>query len=60
MVCGGIHLHGKTSLHLVQGKLTSVSDRDEIVWRFVLPTLQAMRPGAIFQDDKATPTALGW
>ena len=55
MVWGGIHLHGRTPLHLVQGNLTSVRYRDEIVRCFVLPTLQTMGPGAILQDDNATP-----
>ena len=54
-VWGGIHLYGKTLLYLVQGNLTGVRYRDEIVRRFVLPTLQAMGPGAILQDDNATP-----
>ena len=55
MVWGGIHLHGGTPLHLVQGNLTGVRYRDEIARRFVLPTLQAMGPGAILQDNNATP-----
>ena len=42
-------------LHLVQSNLTGVRYRDEIIWRIVLPTLQAMGPGAILQDDNATP-----
>ena len=45
MVCGGIHLHGRTPLHPVQGNLTGIRYRDKIVWRIVLPTLQAMGPG---------------
>ena len=55
MVWGGINLHDRTPLHLVQGNLTGVKYRDEIQRRFVLPTLQAMEPGAILQDDNATP-----
>ena len=55
MVWGGIHLHSKTPLHLVQGNLTGVRYRDEIVRRFVLPTLQAMGPGVILHDDNVTP-----
>ena len=54
MVWARIHLHGRTPLHLVQGNLTGVRYRDEIVRRIVLPTLQAMGPGAILQDDSAT------
>ena len=60
MVWGGIHLHGRTPLHLVQGNLTGMRYRDEIVRRFVLPTLQAMGPAAILQDDNATPRRAGW
>ena len=55
MVWGGIHLHGRTLLHLMQDNLTGVRYRDEIVRRIVLPTLQEMGPGAILQDDNATP-----
>ena len=54
MEWGGIHLDGMTPLHLVHSNLTSVRYRDEIVRCFVLPTLQAMGPGAIFQDPNAT------
>ena len=41
MVWGGIHLHGRTPLHFVQGNLFGVRYRDEIVRRIVLPTVQA-------------------
>ena len=54
MVWGGIHLHGRIPLHLVQGNLTGVRYRDEIVRRIVLPTLQTMGPDTILQDDNAT------
>lgn len=50
----GIHLQGRTSLHLVQGNLTAVKCRDEIVQSFVMPTLRAMGQNAILQDDNAT------
>ena len=56
MVWGGIHLHGRTPLHLVTG----VRNRDEIVRRFVLPKLQVMGPGAILQDDNTTPHRARW
>ena len=55
MVWGGIYLHGRTPLHLVQGNLNAVRYRDEIVQPLIMPTLQAMGPGAILQDDNATP-----
>ena len=42
-------------LHLLQGNLTGVTYRDEIIRRIVFPTLQAMGPGEILQDDNATP-----
>ena len=60
MVWGGIHLHGRTPLPLVQGNLTSVRYQDEIVRRFVLPTLQAIGLGAILQDDNATLHRTRW
>ena len=46
---------GGTPLHLIQGNLTGVRYRDEVVLCTVLPTLQAMGPGAILQDDNTTP-----
>ena len=46
MVWGGIHLHGRTPLHLVQGTLTGVGYRAEIVQPIVIPALQAMGPGS--------------
>ena len=55
MVWGGIHLRGRTPLHLVQGNLTAVRYRDEILQPLIMPTLQAMGPGSILQDDNATP-----
>ena len=55
MVWEELHLHGRTPLHLVQGNVTVVRYRDKIVRRIVLSTLQAMGPGAILQDDNATP-----
>lgn len=55
MVWGGFHLHGRTPLHLIQGNLTGVRYRDEVVRPIVIPTLQAMGPGACLQDDNATP-----
>ena len=55
MVWGGIHLHGRTPLHLVPGRLTGVRYRDEIVRPLIIPTLQAMGPGATLMDDNATP-----
>ena len=58
MVWGGIHLHGRTLFRLVQGNLTGVRYRDEIVQHFVLPTLQAM--GLFFRMIMPLPTMLGW
>ena len=55
MVWGGIHLHGRTPLHLVVGNMTGVRYRDQVLRPTVLPTLQAMGPGATLQDDNATP-----
>ena len=55
MVWGGISRNHKTSLHCVQGSMTGVSYRDSILQPVVLPTLQAMGPQAILQDDNARP-----
>lgn len=55
MVWGGFSLHHRTPLHLVQGNLTGVRYMEEIVRPLVLPALQQMRPGAVFQDDNARP-----
>lgn len=54
MVWGGIHLHGRTPLHLVRGTLTGLRYRDEVVGPLIQPALQAMGPGAVLQDDNAT------
>ena len=53
MVWGGFSLHHRTPLHIVQGRLTGVAYRDTIVRPLVLPALQAVGNGAIFQDDNA-------
>ena len=55
MVWGGIHLHGRAPLHLIQGNLIGIRYRDEILRRIVLPTLHVMGPGAILLDGNATP-----
>lgn len=55
MVWGGFHLHGRTPLYLIQGNLTGVRYRDEIVRPIVIPTLRAMGRGSCLQDDNATP-----
>lgn len=55
MVWGGIHTHGRTPLYLVQGMLTGVRYRDEIVGPIVQPALQAIGEGALLQDDNAPP-----
>ena len=53
MVWGGVSLHHRTPLHLVDGRLTGVAYRDTIVRPLVLPALQAIGNGAVFQDDNA-------
>ena len=55
MVWGGIHLNGRTPLHLVQGTLTGARYRDDILRPIVMPTLRAMGRGSILQDDNAPP-----
>ena len=53
MVWDGFSLHHRTPLHIVQGRLTGVAYRDTIVRPLVLPALQAVGNGAVFQDDNA-------
>lgn len=55
MVWGGIHTNGRTPLYLVQGMLTGLRYRDEILGPIVQPALQAIGEGAILQDDNAPP-----
>ena len=55
MVWGGIHLHGRTPLHIVHGRLNAIRYRDEILQPLIMPALQAIGPGSILQDDNATP-----
>ena len=53
MVWGGFSRHHRTPLHTVNGRLTGVAYRDTIIRPLVLPALQAVGSGAIFQDDNA-------
>jgi transposase len=55
MVWGGIHLHGRTPLQLLPGRLTAAMSRNEIVRPLIITILQAMRPGTTLMDDNATP-----
>ena len=55
MVWGGFSLHHRTPLHRVQGNLTGIAYRDDILEPIAVPALQAMGPGAILQDDNARP-----
>ena len=55
MVWGGITAHGKTDLVIVDGNLTSRRYIDEILRPVVVPYVQNMGQGALFQDDNARP-----
>lgn len=55
MVWGGFSLHHRTPLHRVQGNLTGVAYRDDILRPIAVPALQAMGPGSILLDDNAPP-----
>ena len=55
MVWGGIHRHGRTPLHRIQGNLTGQRYVNEVLQPIVVPTLHAMGPGATLQDDNAAP-----
>ena len=60
MVWGGIHLPGRTPLHLVQGNLTGVRYRDEIVQRIFSPHCKPWDLALFFRTTTPLPTALGW
>ena len=55
MAWGGFHLRGRTPLYHVQGMLTGVRYRDEIVQPLIIPSLHAIGQEAMLQDDNATP-----
>ena len=55
MVWGGITAHGKTDLVIVDGNLNSRRYIDEILRPVVVPYVQNMGQGALFQDDNARP-----
>ena len=55
MAWGAFHLHGRTPLLIICGSLTGLRYREEILRPLVEPALQAIGPGAILQDDNATP-----
>ena len=55
MVRGGITAHGKTDLVIVDGNLNSRRYIDEILRPVVVPYIQNMGQGALFQDDNARP-----
>ena len=53
MVWGGISYHTRTPLHHVAGNLNGVGYRDHILQPIVLPALNAVGQGAVFQHDNA-------
>ncbi len=55
MVWGAFSLHHRTPLYHVQGNLTGLRYRDEILRPLAVPTLQQMGPRAVYQDDNARP-----
>ena len=55
MVWGAFSLNHRTPLYHVQGNLTAIRYRDEILRPLALPTLQQMEPHAVYQDDNARP-----
>ena len=55
MVGGAFSLHHRTPLYHVQGNLTGLRYRDEILRPLAVPTLQQMGPTAVYQDDNARP-----
>ena len=55
MVWGGITAHGKTDLVIVDVNLNSRRYINEILLPVVVPYVQNMGQGALFQDDNARP-----
>ena len=53
MVWGGINHHQRTPLYRVDGNLTGIRYRDEILRPLVIPALQAVGPNAVLMDDNA-------
>ena len=55
MVWGGISIHHRTPLYVVDGNLTGICYLNEIIRPLVLPGLQQIGGGAVLQDDHARP-----
>ena len=55
MVWGGISIHHRTPLYVVDGNLTGIHYLNEIIRPLVLPGLQQIGGGAVLQDDNARP-----
>ena len=53
MELGGINHHQRTALYRVDGNLTGVRGRDEILRPLVIPALQAIGPYELSMDDNA-------
>ena len=53
MVWGGFSSHFRTPLYHIQGNLTAVRYRDEILRPIALPLLRQIGPQAVLQDDNA-------
>ena len=60
MVWGGISIHHRTPLYVVDGNLKGIRYLTEIIRPLVLPGLQQIGGRAVLQDDNARPTAPGW
>lgn len=55
MVCGGICGKERTPLVIVRGHLTAQRYRDDILRPTVLPCIQQLRSGVLYQHDNAIP-----
>lgn len=55
MVWAGFSYHQRTPLHVIDGNLTGLRYRDEILRPIVLPCLQRIGGAAVLQDDNARP-----
>ena len=52
---GGISIHHRTPLYVVDGNLTGIRYLNEIIRPLILPGIQQIGGGSVLQDDNARP-----
>ena len=53
MVWGGLSLPSRTALHRIVGYLNAARYVNEVLRPIAVPAVQALGPGAVYQDDNA-------